>query len=73
MNQASARAGDSRRQHGIWRRTAGLLMTLGIFAMSFAAARVSSATVNVILLTLGFTSLISGVILTRRIRPRRIP
>jgi hypothetical protein len=72
MNQASARAGQPRWQYRISRRAAGILLTAGIFAMSFAIARLWSPAVNVTLLTVGFVSLVSGVILTRRLRPRRL-
>jgi hypothetical protein len=72
MNQASDRAGEPRWQHRISRRAAGLLLTVGIFAMSFAVAGLWSPAVNVTVLILGFVSLVSGVILTRRLRPRRL-
>jgi amino acid permease len=71
MSQASDRRDELRWRHSIWRGAAGILLTVGIFAMSFAVARVGTRPVNVILLTLGFVSLLSGVMLTRRLRPRR--
>ena len=72
MNQASARVGEPRGQYGISRRAAGILLTAGIFAMSFGVARLWSPAVNGILLALGFVSLVSGVILTRKLGPRRL-
>jgi hypothetical protein len=69
MNQAPARAGGPRRQDRFGRRTAGLLLAVGIFVMFFGLSGASTRPANVILATVGFVSLVSGAVLTRRLRP----